>query len=268
VPPTLLEELERRSYDQTPVYDEERKTYYGLASVAHLRNLWQTGASLQTDDPEIREEKSEFRVGTYTTMYEIVNRLRCQSALVVIQESNSTEYGLATWVLGLLTLADLNRHAMRSALYRLFSESETELARLIQEKMPDPWDWIRLLGEENQVRVLGYWELAKRRDVDVGPLATVTLTNLLQIVEKSNAMRSAFGYASRSKFGQDSGKVPHFRNRIMHPVRPLVLGHEDVEELYSVMLFLEKLRDKALENLKEMKAQPEGPGYGSQARRT
>jgi hypothetical protein len=44
--------------------------------------------------------------------------------------------------------------------------------------------------------------------------------------------------------------LPEFRNRIMHPVRPVVLDQQDVKELYAVVRFLEKLKNRAIEVLK------------------
>ena len=94
----------------------------------------------------------------------------------------------------------------------------------------DPWEWIRKLNEDEQVRILGYWELSKKRNVDVGPVAATTLSQLLNVVGKSAVLLDGLGFKSRTTF-QDKirvAKIVDLRNNVMHPVRPMVLGIEDV----------------------------------------
>ena len=109
--------------------------------------------------------------------------------------------------------------------------------------MPDPWDWIKLLGEEHQVRVLGYWDLTKRRNMDIGPCSAATLTNLLTIVGKTPVIREALGFTSRKSFDKYAGKVPEVRNSVMHPVRPMLLSNGDTKRIYEVLRFLEHIRN-------------------------
>jgi hypothetical protein len=252
-----LRELTRQSFDQAPVYDDTSKRYYGLVTTSYLQELQRKDLPLKGDDPAIRT--TEFRVGSYVTIFDVVDILRTSSAVVVIQESDATEYGHTECLLGILTISDLNKHAVRSPLYRLISETEAEVARLVLETIPDPWEWIKLLSEDYQVRVLGYWELAKRKDVDIGPIAAVTLTNLLTIIGKSPELRTLLGYASRSAFEKYAGKIPDFRNRTMHPVRPLILNGEEVQELYIVIRFLECLRNRSLKEVMLRRAQQCAP---------
>ena len=134
-----LSVLTQQSFDQAPVYDETSKIYYGLVTTSYLQQLRRNGLPLKGDDPAIREV--EFRVGMYTTIFNVIDRLRTFPALIVIQESDASEYGHAEWLLGLLTISDLNKHAIRSTLYRLISETEAELAKLVQENFSDPWEW-------------------------------------------------------------------------------------------------------------------------------
>lgn len=242
--------LGQKRYDHAPVYDAESKTCYGLAHTSYLQRLLKEGANLKADDPHVCDENKYFRVGVHTNIYQLVNKLKSESAVIVIQESDATEYGHAEFLLGLFTISDLNRHEIRSVLYRLFSDVESEIAKLVERDIPEPWEWITLLAEEQQVRILGYWELAKRRNMDIGPIAATTLTNLLTIVGKSPGLRNLFGFRSRKEFDKYSGKLPEFRNRIMHPVRPVVLDQQDVKELYAVVRFLEKLKNRAIEVLK------------------
>src|SRR5262249_18463014 len=135
--------------------------------------------------------------------------------------------------IGLITISDLNRHAFRSVIYTVMADLEAALARLVEHEFADPWDWIRLVAEDHQAIVLGNWELAKRKGVDVGPIAATTLTNVLTIAAKSQHLRDLLGFKSRGQIDDAVGGLPDVRNRVMHPVRPIVLGAADVDDLRS-----------------------------------
>ena len=250
IPKELLSALDTKCYDQAPVYDPDSRMYWGLAYASYLRKLAREDRDLNADDPHVCDANKEFRVGAHTSIYQLVHKLLDEQAVIVIRESDVTEYGNVESILGLFTIGDLNRHEIRSLLYRLFSDVESGLAKLVERGVLEPWDWIKLLGEEQQVRVLGYWELAKRRDVDIGPIAATTLANLLTIVAKSPNLRTVLGFNSRKDFEKHAGKLPEFRNRLMHPVRPLILGQPDVKDLYIVMRFLESLKNRVMESAK------------------
>lgn len=248
IPNELLSMLGKKCYDQAPVYDPESRTRWGLAYTTYLRKLASEHRALDADDPHIRDAKKEFRVGAHTSIYQLVHKLLDEQAVIVIRESDATKYGHVESILGLFTIGDLNRHEIRSLLYRLFSDVESGVAKVVERAFLEPWDWIKLLGEEQQVRVLGYWELARHWDVDIGPIAATTLANLLTIVAKSPNLRTVMGFNSRKNFEKHAGKLPEFRNRLMHPVRPLILGQPDVKDLYTVMRFLENLKNRVLES--------------------
>jgi hypothetical protein len=230
------------------VHDPASGRLWGLASTDYLRKLYNSGVSLQEDDPQITDEDKLLRIGSSQNIYQLLNRLRTQHAVIVVQESDATELGHTEFCLGLFTISDLNRRQIRSILYRLLSVAELGLAQLIESEINDPWEWLPLLSEENQVRVLGYWELSKRRGVDIGPLAALTLTQLLTIAAKTERLRERIGFKSRTDIDREAGRVPEFRNRIMHPVRPLILGLEDVEMAYRAARFLEHLRNALTPN--------------------
>lgn len=130
----------------------------------------------------------------------------------------------------LITLSDLNRHYFRRLLYALFAELEASAARLVDVELGDPKMWIPLLSEESQVRVLGYWELGKMRNVDIGPVPSCTLTDLLRLVRKVPGILQELGL-TKKQYEEMSGQLPDWRNRVMHPVRPLVLSPGDVKKL-------------------------------------
>jgi hypothetical protein len=241
---TILSKLEEHSFDQAPVYDPTKDTYWGLIETTYLRSLFESAQFVREDDPIIRNENQEFHVGSFVTIFALLEKMTTQRAVVVMQDSDATEYGHARFMWGLFTISDLNRHAVRSAIHHLLADVEAGLAKWLETLVTDPWEWLKQLEEEQQARVLGYWELSKRLGVDVGPYAALTLSQLVNIISRHRNAAEKLGYESRSQFDKAKGRLPHLRNRVMHPVRPLVLTHADVASINGSVLTLETLRER------------------------
>jgi hypothetical protein len=235
IDPLVLVELEQRGYDQAPVYDAGGRVLYGLISTERLRALHASGGEISEGDIEVRDQRHFLYTGPFLTVERLLAALTDRRAVFVVRESSAPEYGYNQSNYGLLTVSDLNRHALRGALYAVLSELESGLAFVIDAHFPEPWHWIQILGESHQVSVLGYWELSKKRGVDVGPIAATTLAQLLNVVARSKELLQKLGYKSRNQFEDNFGHVPELRNCVMHPVRPLVLGTSDVTKVRNTL---------------------------------
>jgi hypothetical protein len=251
----VLSVLTERGYDQAPVYDPVSRYYWGLVETTYLRTLFETDQPLSSDDPHVRDERWEFRVGPLVTLFGLLDKMAEQRSVLVIRESDATEYGHHESIWGLFTISDLNRQAVRSAIYRLLADVESGLAKWLEEIFPDPWAWLQHLDEEQQARVLGYWELSKKQGVDVGPVAALTLAQLVNVIARHDTASERLGYPSRSQFAKSTGRLPRLRNRVMHPVRPLILTHQDVGDAYRAVLVLEDLRER-VDGLLARKSEP------------
>ena len=97
------------------------------------------------------------------------------------------------------------------------------------------------MTEEHQVSVIGYWEVAKRRNIDIGPLGACTLTQLLRIVTMLERLRREFGFKSRGAAEEICNSLPALRNTVRHPIRPLVGKPDDIRQLLKSMGKLEYL---------------------------
>jgi hypothetical protein len=235
---SLLSKLEERGFDQAPVYDSSTHNYWGLAETNYLRSLFESAQPLHADDPIIRNENREFHVGSFVTIFGLLEKMTTQRGVIVIEDSDNTEDGHSQAIWGLFTMSDLNRHAVRSAIYHLLADVEAGLAKWLEFNVADPWKWLDKLEEEQQVRVIGFWELSKRQGVNVGPYAALTLSQLVNIVSRLEGAAISLGYQSRSQFDKAKGPLPKLRNRVMHPVRPLVLTQADVASVSSSALIL------------------------------
>lgn len=224
----LLAALESHGYDQAPVLDGNGKPL-GLVAVAAARALLADGLPITLDDADIDRPRSQLQ----SPLGQVLHVLSDAGA-VLVDDDNGKCYGL-------LTISDLNRHSFRSVLYGVFAELEALMARLVDVSFVDPWRWLETLSEDVQARLIGYWKLAEKRNVDIGPLAGCTLTELLKIVAASPDVRDLLRCRSRNQFEKLAGSLPEFRNRVMHPVRPLVLGKDDVTRMSATMDTVQEL---------------------------
>jgi hypothetical protein len=234
----VIAALEAHHYDQAPVVDVAGNTI-GVLDIAAARARMGEHRDLEETDPAI-----ERRCLPVDCAVESILEIMSEAAGVLVEEEAGTYYGL-------LTASDLNRHRFRSILYGAFAELESLLARLADMTFPDPWEWLSRLGDDAQARLVGYWELGRRRNVDIGPLAACTLTELLKIVAHEEALRTMLGWHSRQQFDKSTGSLPDLRNRVMHPVRPLILGREEVSRLAASVQVVRELAGRSRSVLAE-----------------
>lgn len=224
--------LRARDFDQSPVVDSDGSVL-GLVKTDCLEGLLENRRPVTANDAAINDYECWELDGPELPLVKLLERFLVVTA-VVLTNLDHTNFE------GLLTISDLNKPAIRNRLYTLMANLEVQLARLVSRSFDDPWDWVKLLREEQQVQVLGYWELARKKGVDVGPTASMTLAQLLTVAEKATEIRLKVGYDSRTAFNKDFGRVPGIRNCVMHPVRPLILGREDVQRVLSVIHVIQK----------------------------
>lgn len=225
------------SYDFGPLMAGER--LLGLIPRSRLEVLTLAGLPLLDDDDAIITAS----VSGEAELDELLSLVAEHGACCV---GVGTMLGNAGWG-GFITLSDLNRHPLRSAIYPLFAELEAEVALLVSTQFTDPWGWLGRLDRDKQARIIGYWELSKRDGIDVGPLSATTLSELTRIVGGLEPLRSKLGFASRNKWDEFFGRLIDLRNSIMHPVRPFLASAEEVcamhEQLQRVLIMLDRLAE-------------------------
>jgi hypothetical protein len=141
----------------------------------------------------------------------------------------------------LTTLSDLNRHEIRFALFRIITALESALEKVISNFFSDPNDWLKKLNENDQVRILGYCELAKRNNMETDFIEATQLTNLLNIVAKTKEIIELLKYESKSDFEKQTRHISQLRNQVMHVVRPLIIKQSDVLMLLETISFIDDL---------------------------
>jgi hypothetical protein len=231
---TIIDTLEKNDFDYAPVTDRGR--VIGLIETSQARSMLDAGLELSSSDQAITHTEIRREIPIELLLDEMSRML---AALVT--EVDGGDRARGTKILGLMTIADLNRQPLRTVLYRILARLEDGLARLISRHFSDPWTWLMALREDHQASLIGYWELSKRRGVDIGPIAATTLTQLLAVAQKSKDLRSALGFETGTSFEKCSGAIPGLRNQVMHPVRPLILAGKDVLDVKATVRSIAEL---------------------------
>ena len=227
-----IDELKSQSFDQAPVTADGKPI--GLVARKQLEELLTAREPLRADDTAIIRAS----IDPFPRLDEVLGLVE-QYGMASVALGNTDGTG------GFFTLSDLNKHPVRTAIYSLFAELEAELAVRVGRHFGDPWDWLGMLDKDKQARLVGYWELSKRDNVDVGPLAGTTLSELSAIVARTAPLRGSVGFSSRNRWDDFFGGLVDVRNAIMHPVRPLFTSVDEVTrvrvKLKRVLSLLDRL---------------------------
>lgn len=245
-----VDELVKNNFDQAPVWLKDN-CFLGGITTKRLKHLIDSGEELLETGNDIKLNE----IYSPCSLIKLLDFLSKHSFGFLCVEYDGEEYGTCRAVLGLITVSDLNKHYIRSLLYIILSELETLLATFIKTFCADHWEWLDKMNEDTLVHVLGYWELSKRRNVDIGPIEACTISDLLNIISKDAKLRGTLGYVSRSNFDNIKGPIPKLRNSIMHPVRPLVTKSDDIinlkktiENIIEICTHLKNLKKQKLSN--------------------
>ena len=221
----VLAQLIEHGYDQVPVANPNGSVGWRLLATQELK--------LRNG---IVDDQAEFLAGdlvVFESIFVEVNELlKCfieRTAFLGITPAPDRP-DLRGGIYGLLTIADLNKPALRKTLFELLFDLETKLTRLIDQEFPIHEDWLRLLNEDARAQLYGQWYVLKEAGMDVSPTVGMTLGQAFQIVERSPTLLRFLGYQSGNSFKDRNGGIVKLRHRVMHPVRPLVLSQGEVSK--------------------------------------
>jgi hypothetical protein len=127
---------------------------------------------------------------------------------------------------GIMTLADVNRHATRAALYPVYAELEQRFSNQLAQQYESP-DLLDDLDSDIRDR----WETARAEDIEVHVSEYLHLYQMKELIEDRDDLREAWGFNSKNKFDDHFGGPISLRNTIMHPARTLVHDRADLEKL-------------------------------------
>lgn len=154
-------------------------------------------------------------------------------------------------VVGLVTPADLNRLPARVYFYNLIGELELALAAYIRRHFAHDPDGILLaLSEKRRKDVKEQERGLVKGNVDIDVVEQLYLSDLIDIVEKTDSLRSGLGFPSRKAAHGALGGLNELRRQTMHLVTPVLKRvpddltklHRRVERAKEILHRLEVLK--------------------------
>jgi hypothetical protein len=135
-------------------------------------------------------------------------------------------------VTGFITVSDFNKQPARAYLYTLLARLEVGLAELARRRFgADQSPILGLLSTESRAEV----EALYRPDVGAGEegelVAYLDFSDLVRIAERDVEMRARIGDWSVAAWNRHVGGLVDLRNKVMHPVRNVVLTKGGLEQL-------------------------------------
>lgn len=217
-----LEQAIAARYDYAPVLGEQDRLM-GIAAVSMIKERYETGIPVGESDTTMFIKQ----VNDVTPLLEFLDAIAANKAIVIRDTDGNHD---PHWF-GLVTISDLNRHHFRAHLYPILAGLEASLAALVDQYFPNASDWIRKCSERQQVQHFGQWRVASENGVETSPIVSCTLSDLITILTETPELVRAFGFQNKTRFKDRYGSLSLLRNQVMHPVRPLILGLDDVIRL-------------------------------------
>jgi hypothetical protein len=152
----------------------------------------------------------------------------------VIHRAEEDEARPGSWF-ALVTAADLNRPLFRAAVYTVIALLETSFGELLMEEFADDWSAIRLLSDGTEARVREFWEEAKEDGLDLSPIVQITLSDMFFIAGRSRNVWRRLGFGSPEALEPVGRRINDVRNRVMHPVQPLIHHDGDVGMVHDAV---------------------------------
>lgn len=152
-------------------------------------------------------------------------------------------------VIGMVAPADLNKMPARVYFYNLIGELELVLAEFIRSYWTgDPEDLLLLLSKKRREKLTSQASGLVEGNVNVDPIQLFYLSDLVEVVAKSEGLRSELGFASRGAAADYLNGLVDLRDKTMHLVRPLL--ERVPEDLYKLHERVERAKH-LLEQLNE-----------------
>ena len=125
-------------------------------------------------------------------------------------------------LVGIVTPADLNKPAARTAFYLRLAELEMRLAAFIRSLGMSEDEILTKVSGNRRDELQTIRADQRRGNVDVSVVEMLYLSDILNVVGRTKKAYRKLGFSSRSRFEQVTGGLNKLRCRVMHPVHPLL----------------------------------------------
>lgn len=156
---------------------------------------------------------------------------------------------------GLVTPADFNKVAARTAIYWLLAKLESGLIGVLRSAGFRESELLALLPQGRAARIRQHHATMAKNDVDVDLIESLYLSDIVQIASRKRRLFSVLGLTSRSEAERVLGGLVDLRNRVMHTNRPLLRNrrqdllrlNERMDRLRGLLVKLDALNERDVE---------------------
>ncbi len=236
VDPSIVQRAEAKGWTRIPVLTDDGDLA-GLIPARKLRGLIDAGEHIDPAKATIDVPELPGSVPVLTLLDHLAE------SHAVIHRAGPDEDRPENWF-ALITTADLNRPLFRASLYTIIALLETGLGELIMEEFDDDWSAIHLLSEGTQARVREFQKEQKEDGIDLSPVVQLTLSDMFHIARTSRNVWRLLGADSPDALGDTAHEINDIRNRVMHPIQPLVPRERDVSLVRDAVRHMVHLTDE------------------------
>jgi hypothetical protein len=195
----LLADHNYAPYDYLPVRSDDR--IVGLLPLGEFR-----AASI---DPQLTAE------GAMRALDQSILIASDSAVVRYIEEAEASPCRLVlrhTHIAGIVTIGDLQKLAVRPALFVLVTHLELLMAAAIRARFQDrpDDDWLALLGDRRE-RVENDWQKLKAGGLEIDRISATQFADKRQILVKSRLI-----HCSRSRAEREFGSIEDLRNGLAH----------------------------------------------------
>jgi len=126
-------------------------------------------------------------------------------------------------VVGLVNHADLDKVPVRLSFYVLISKLETLLLAMFRFHYRDDDSWKGLLRDRVS-KIADIYEAKKRRGLDISLFDCMNLSDMLELLQKSEKLYEFIGFESRKKCEKACSGLDELRHDVMHTANPTLLA--------------------------------------------
>jgi len=211
--------------DKCFAYSEEHK--FDIVGVKENGRIIGYSRLSKQDTGVLGEHRIEFSEDEVVTsdapLHEAVNILAKQPYIFVREQQSGD-------IFGIITRADLYKHAFRIWLYGLISVLEIHMFELIRLSYPGE-SWTHKLSWHRRRKVRKIHNKRKKRNEDIELLYCTEFCDKKILIHKSKVALKATGFGSKSKFAKSLKNIEELRNEVAHSCKVSKKRWEDVSEL-------------------------------------
>jgi len=203
-----------------------------------------THASLESDpEPDVKPLTADWLVAADTPILKIIELFAEQPDRIFLVLGASD-------IVGLVAPADLNRIPARASIYLLIASVEGSLGQLIRKVLPDEEACSQYLSEARLSKLREQQQNAASENLDLGLFDTLYFTDLIDIARRDEQLQNLLGFTATK--GKKFLKIRGVRDKVSHPIRPLISSRKELRDLYEICQLLFDLNGRVAEGHRQL----------------